>query len=287
MNNKGDRVILEYKDGSIKVSKINDMSVKFYTPVHDFKGQKRGVRILLTSEFGGPVNWTHVYDENLKIKRRIIDKPNEPIKAIDYAAGGKKVAESILLGGGELQQADIYDDSGKVIKKLKQEYGKLIITDILPDGSNKTTKCYADLGGMYEPANSYKVFDNAAKEINYTDIDGNITKTLNYSNQANDDVLEIETKDGINCRIAIPRKDDFGALDFPRFDMFDSADNGVFAAINKEGNNSAYSKFSKEQLKELEKTVLLALEEAKKENFAVFPYKKAEEYLAKIFNHAA
>ena len=77
----------------------------------------------------------------------------------------------------------------------------------------------------------------------------------------------------------------------PSFHMFDPASkttcSQVHACINKDGNNAVIEAYSKEQLKELEKTVMLALKEAKKENFATFPYEKAEDYLSKIFNSAA
>ncbi len=166
--------------------------------------REQGVEIFLSKDFGGPVTWTHIYDDNSKIRRRIIEKPYEISTAIDYV-NGKKTAESKWSGGG-LKQAEIYDDNGKVIKTLERKYcdnNLATITEILPDSSKKITYCSAPVG-KYDHVSSYKIIDDAPKEIIHKDAKGEIIKSLIYSDsyKFNAD-LDIQTKD-INCFISIP-----------------------------------------------------------------------------------
>ena len=100
----------------------------------------------------------------------------------------------------------IYDDNGKVIKTLERKYcdnNLATITEILPDSSKKITYCSAPVG-KYDHVSSYKIIDDAPKEIIHKDAKGEIIKSLIYSDsyKFNAD-LDIQTKD-INCFISIP-----------------------------------------------------------------------------------
>lgn len=293
-NNKGQEILIEYKDGYMSKSAINGVTNKTYEAIESLSNEgvnktiiprDKGVFVTQFDEYKNiKTQSAHIFDDNGNLSRSYSRHDGSWAVATDFKDG--KIAAKTEFGSNNIKQADVFDKNGNVVKMVKNEQfsdSKHSVTDILPDGSKKERVGMFDYDRITTPANEYgnKIRPDVVR--NYSK-DDKLINTLLLNNSNNGKELQFIQDDGTICVIIMPK----GKIDntnLVKFEYLLPDNTSYSAAINDSGKNIAINAktSTKQELEFIQKKASEVLSKAKTEGMD-FPYDKAEEYLSKIFN---
>ena len=293
-NNKGQEILIEYKDGYMSKSAINGVTNKTYEAIESLSNEgvnkiiiprDKGVFVTQFDEYKNiKTQSAHMFDDNGNLSRSYSRHNGSWAVASDFKDG--KIAAKTEFGSNNIKQADVFDKNGNVVKMVKNEQfsdSKHSVIDILPDGSKKERVGMFDYDRITTPANEYgnKIRPDVVR--NYSK-DDKLINTLLLNNSNNGKELQFIQDDGTICVIIMPK----GKIDntnLVKFEYLLPDNTSYSAAINDSGKNIAINAktSTKQELEFIQKKASEVLSKAKTEGMD-FPYDKAEEYLSKIFN---
>ena len=293
-NNKGQEILIEYKDGYMSKSKINGVTNKTYEAIETLSNEgvdkiiiprDKGVFVTQFDKYKNiKTQSAHIFDDNGNLSRSYSRHNGSWAVASDFKDG--KIVAKTEFGSNNIKQADVFDKDGNVVKMVKNEQfsdSKHSVIDILPDGSKKERIGMFDYDRITTPANEYgnKIRPDVVR--NYSK-DDKLINTLLLNNSNNGKELQFIQDDGTICVIIMPK----GKIDntnLVKFEYLLPDNTSYSAAINDSGKNIATGSktMTKQDLEFIQKKASEVLSKAKAEGMD-FPYDKAEEYLSKIFN---
>ena len=293
-NNKGQEILIEYKDGYMSKSKINGVTNKTYEAIECLSSEgvdkiiiprDKGVFVTKFDKYENiKTQSAHIFDDNGNLSRSYSRHNGSWAVASDFKDG--KIVAKTEFGSNNIKQADVFDKDGNVVKMVKNEQfsdSKHSVIDILPDGSKKERIGMFDYDRITTPANEYgnKIRPDVVR--NYSK-DDKLINTLLLNNSNNGKELQFIQDDGTICVIIMPK----GKIDntnLVKFEYLLPDNTSYSAAINDSGKNIATGSktMTKQDLEFIQKKASEVLSKAKTEGMD-FPYDKAEEYLSKIFN---
>ena len=292
-NNKGQEILIEYKDGYMSKSAINGVTNKTYEAIESLSNEgvnkiiiprDKGVFVTQFDEYKNiKTQSAHIFDDNGNLSRSYSRHNGSWAVATDYKDG--KIVAKTEFGSNNIKQADVFDKDGNVVKMVKNEQfsdSKHSVIDILPDGSKKERIGVFDYDRIATPANEYgnKIRPDVVR--NYSK-DDKLINTLLLNNSNNGKELQFIQDDALYS-IIMP-KGKINSANPVKFECLLPDDSSYLAAINDSGKNIATGSktMTKQDLEFIQKKASEVLSKAKAEGMD-FPYDKAEEYLSKIFN---
>ncbi len=293
-NNKGQEILIEYKDGYMSKSAINGVTNKTYEAIESLSNEgvnkiiiprDKGVFVTQFDEYKNiKTQSAHIFDDNGNLSRSYSRNNGSWAVATDYKDG--KIVAKTEFGSNNIKQADVFDKNGNVVKMVKNEQfsdSKHSVIDILPDGSKKERVGMFDYDRITTPANEYgnKIRPDVVRDYSKDD---KLINTLLLNNSNNGKELQFIQDNGTICAIIMPK----GKIDNAnpvKFEYLLPDNTSYSAAINDSGKNIAINAktLTKQDLEFIQKKASEVLSKAKTEGMD-FPYDKAEEYLSKIFN---
>ena len=293
-NNKGQEILIEYKDGYMSKSAINGVTNKTYEAIESLSNEgvnktiiprDKGVFVTHFDKYENiKTQSAHIFDDNGNLSRSYSRNNGSWAVASDFKDG--KIVAKTEFGSNNIKQADVFDKDGNVVKMVKNEQfsdSKHSVIDILPDGSKKERIGVFDYDRIATPANEYgnKIRPDVVR--NYSK-DDKLINTLLLNRSNNSQELQFIQDDGTICVIIMPK----GKIDntnLVKFEYLLPDNTSYSAAINDSGKNIATGSktMTKQDLEFIQKKASEVLSKAKAEGMD-FPYDKAEEYLSKIFN---
>ncbi len=126
VNGKGQEVAIEYNEGFMTQSSING---KLFKKFENIDGLTRNQGVQITQFFDkGKKSQTLITNYDNGKAKRIYKTPDignnrslEPVTAVEFTKDGKIAAKAQYNWGNVLQQAQIFDENGKVIREIGLE----------------------------------------------------------------------------------------------------------------------------------------------------------------------
>lgn len=290
VNEKGDKIVIKYKDGFMQESYINDKLHKIYEQLKSISlaGQEpikysraQGTKIKLVKDDAVVKTFMNLYDDSGKARRTVAQGLDGAYDMLDIQ-GGKIVAKSKMKSLN--LQAEVFDKDGNVVKNItKQGSSGFIRENVAGDLAH-------EIGGTL----SFDIVDTPA-------VDYAITNPKIFRRYKNGEQVEEIKKEYKNARHILTSSikhqggsEDLLEIKLPKGRLSDKDNKYIFitlkngnkvkyeAVIGEEGKNLS-TNANKKMMKKLEQRVKNTLGFAQDAKLD-FDYKTILDNLSKIFN---